>query len=233
MSVDTEKTTFRTETRLVFYGVIFLSAAIVIIVVEWGSLILLHLIPNEFWNNFEVSSLVYPLLVFVAPAVVAFAVSYIWLRIFRRRSSSAPPGWHLLLIVACLSPFVIYSAFMSYMMYAAATFPSPDPYPGATAKEVWSEIGHGQYDVVTYEYTVDRSLEELKRYYSTEMQRYCVPGWEFAPTHFECQEFAQCYIAECEIPRLFVKDAQFFSLYLRSNSETQTNVLYFVKDQTF
>jgi hypothetical protein len=219
--------------RLVSYGVILLSAAIVMIVVVWGGSILLDLIPNEFWNNFEVSRLVFPLLAFLAPAVAALAVSYIGLRIFRRHSSSAPLSRDILLVVACLSPFVICSAFMGYMLYAAATFPSPEPYPGATAKEVWSEIGHGQYDVVTYEYTVDRSLEELKRYYSTEMQRYCVPGWEFAPTHFECQEFAQCYIAECEIPRLFVKDAQFFSLYLRSNSETQTNVLYFVKDQTF
>ncbi len=219
--------------RLVFYGVIFLSAAIVMIVVEWGSLILLHLIPNEFWNNFGVSRLVYLLLVFLAPAVAALAVSYIWLRIFQHRSSSAPPGWHLLLIVAGLSPIIICSAFMGYMLYAAATFPSPEPYPGATAKEVWSDIGHGQYDVVTYEYTVDRSLEELKYYYSTEMQRYCLPGWEFAPTYLDCQDFAQCYTAECEIPRPFVKDAQFFSVYLRSNSETQTNVLYFVKDQTF
>ncbi len=78
---------------------------------------------------------------------------------------------------------------MNYSMYAAATFPSPKPYPGTTAEEVWSEIGHGQYDVVTYEYPVDRSLEELKLYYSIEMQRYCLPGWEFAPTQLDCQGF--------------------------------------------
>jgi hypothetical protein len=223
----------RRGSSFVFYGITLLFAVIVMIVVEWGSMIILDLLPNEFWNHFWISRFTFPFLTLIAPAVVALAASYIWLKIYRRRSSNAPPSWLLLLMVACLSPFVICSAFTSYSMYAAATFPSPEPYPGATAEEVWSEIGHGQYDVVTYEYTVDHSLEELEQYYSIEMQRYCVLGWEFALTQLDCQGFEQCHSAKCEIPRPFTRDAQFFIVYLRVISDTQTNVLYFVKDQTF
>ncbi len=91
------------------------------------------------------------------------------LKMFRQRGLITPPVWLPLFMVG-LSPFIACSAFMGFMMYQSATFPSPAPYSGAAVKKVWSEIGHGQYDVVTHEYTIDLSLEELKRYYNAKMQ---------------------------------------------------------------
>jgi hypothetical protein len=61
------------------------------------------------------------------------------------------------------------------------------------------------------------------------MERHCVAGWQFTETETACTGYATCRTAECEIPRPFMEDAQFFSVYLRSVSETQTNVLYIQK----
>lgn len=65
-----------------------------------------------------------------------------------------------------------------------------------------------------------------EQYYNWEMEQYCVDQWEFVDTEISCDGYTKCRMAECEIPRPFVEDAQFFSVYLRSLSKDQTNVRF-------
>jgi hypothetical protein len=102
----------------------------------------------------------------------------------------------------------------------------PTPYPNSTVEEVWRELGHGHYGTMVYEYTVELPLDEMEQYYEVEMEQYCADGWQFTETELGCQGYVTCRTAECEIPRLLVKEAQFFSVYLRSISEARTNVRY-------
>jgi hypothetical protein len=69
----------------------------------------------------------------------------------------------------------------------------------------------------------------MQQYYEEEMERYCESGWKFSKTKNACTNHLTCRVANCEIPRPFVEDAQSFIsfiVYLRSISATKTNVIY-------
>jgi hypothetical protein len=132
-------------------------------------------------------------------------------------------------IYAAVSCCCLYGGLYGYLAYKSKTFPSPAPYPGAMAEEIWRDVGHGRYGTTVFEYVVEVPLDEVERYYEAEMERYCADGWQFMDTELVCPDYPTCRVAECEIPRPFVKDAQFFSVYLWSTSVTHTNVRYYQK----
>ena len=166
----------------------------------------------------------------------AFVVSYFSLRLLHRYSIGGQNSKRARvaftyalassLILLCCAP-------CSWIVYESVSFPSPAPYPGAVVEEIWKELGAGGYNTITYEYTIELPLNELEEHYIAEMRQYCVEGWVFTDTEIACTDYMRCRTARCEISRPMVelvKDAQFFTVYLRSVSETETNVLYFEKE---
>lgn len=129
-------------------------------------------------------------------------------------------------LIACSCEVVGVTAWFAYL---TTPFSYPAPYPNAEVKETWRDVGHGQYGAVHFEYVADVPLQKIEDYYRLEMQNYCVDGWQFAETDVACEGYDVCRTAECEIPRPLVKGAQYFSVYLRSVSESQTDVLYIQK----
>ena len=126
----------------------------------------------------------------------------------------------IILILGCLC-----TAIYGSLYYVTVPFPAPKPYPGSQVKQGERAIGAGRRSI-EFEYTVDHSLNELQDYYEGEMKQYCEDGWTFTETESACRDYLNCKVAQCVIPRPFVEDAQFFLIYLRSMSESQTNVLY-------
>jgi hypothetical protein len=133
---------------------------------------------------------------------------------------------------AALSPVVLLIGVLALGVYECIPFPFPVPYPGAVVEERWRDLGGQGYNTITYEYTVGVPLNEIEEHYIAEMENHCVEGWEFVDTEIACTDFSRCRTSECEVSRPFVrlaKGAQFFAVYLRVVSETETNVLYFEK----
>ena len=125
------------------------------------------------------------------------------------------------ILFCCLTGGGIYGAWF----YMTVPFPAPAPYPSSTVEQSGPHIGSGRRSI-WFEYTATITLDEIQRYYEAEMKQYCLEGWQFVETDNACQGYTTCRVAECEIPRPFVDDAQFFLVYLRSISATQTNVFY-------
>jgi hypothetical protein len=173
------------------------------------------------------------LAVFIAPVIATLAISYLLYKLFRRHGWMGQGGLWISVVLVGLTPIVAGSAFFEYGAYSSRPAPSPSPYPGSVVEEVWKEIGHGHYDTRIYEYTADVSLAELEKHYQIEMPHYCANDWRFIPTQTACQDYMHCLVAVCEIPRPLVKEPQLFTIYLRSMSETQTNVQYHIRNEGF
>lgn len=114
---------------------------------------------------------------------------------------------------------------IGYLHYVAVPFPSPKPYPGSkvTQGEPYFLLGLRHVD---FRYTVNRPLDEVQHHYEAEMTQYCEDGWRFKNTKDMCASYhLDCRVAICEIPRPFVRNPpQTFFVYLRSISETETDV---------
>jgi hypothetical protein len=121
-------------------------------------------------------------------------------------------------------------ATVAYSRYKTLPYPSPAPYPGSAPQETWHRFREsgGDYYSNVFEYEVEQSLAKVKEHYASEMQRYCVSGWEFKDTNVLCDAngYADCQIAKCAIARPLANEAQFFTVYLRPISKERTNVLY-------
>lgn len=219
----------RSMIKLIAYAIIAAGAALIAAALAEAGV----LVFEEFTSSG--SSIIYGMLfffvVFTAPIVAAVAIGYLLYKLFRRHGWVGQGGRWALLLVAALAPVAACSTFLTYLGYASQLAPFPAPYPGVTAKEVWREIGHGQYNTHTYEYTADVSLTELKDHYQNEMPHYCANDWQFTPTQRNCQGYVLCLVAECEIPRPLIREPQLFTLYLRSISEMQTNVQYHIRSE--
>jgi hypothetical protein len=171
---------------------------------------------------------------FVLPAVILFplpwVLAYIGLGISRRLIGARPFQSMSPLLAALLiaGVFYIYGVIgiCGWGLYESRYFPSPAPYPGATAEKIWTDRGGGRY-TVTFKYSVSTSLDEVQRYYENEMGRFCAEGWKFAETRYYGPDYIKRRTASCEIPRPFIPDAQSFEVFLLANSDTQTDVLYF------
>jgi hypothetical protein len=104
-------------------------------------------------------------------------------------------------------------------------------------KETWHRFREsgGVYYSNYFEYEVEQSLANVKEYYTSEMQRYCVPGWEFKDTSLLCDAnaYAGCQVAECKIARPLADESQFFTVYLRPMPNGRLNVLYREKYKVF
>ena len=128
----------------------------------------------------------------------------------------------VIILFCCIYPGISYG----YSYYITIPFPSPKPYPGSKVTQGESSIILG-LRYVEFEYTVDRSLDEIQHYYEVEMKQYCEDGWQFENNEKVCKDYLDCRVAVCKIPRPFVEDApQTFFVYLRSISTSQTNVKY-------
>ena len=111
-------------------------------------------------------------------------------------------------------------------IYESDTFPYPTPFPEVIVEETWKDVGHGEYGTITYQYEVNRPILEIENHYFSEMATYCSSGWHFENTDMLCDDYNSCRVAECEIPRKFVPEAQTFRVLLQSAGESETHVIY-------
>lgn len=129
--------------------------------------------------------------------------------------ASLAPVW-VLFILTCLCV-----AMYGLVYYNTARRPAPKPYPGAEVPDPLISIGAGRREY-RFEYTVNHSLDGVQEYYEEQMNEYCVDDdWQFSPTKNACVGYAECRVASCDIA-----NSQWFLIYLRSVTETRTNVVY-------
>jgi hypothetical protein len=166
--------------------------------------------------------------------VLAFAGGYaIGHSLNRRRSPNKNSDWFPVgfgVLALGLSICGLICGYFAYWMYEVTPVPSPAPYPDATVKQRWDnfrETASLSSDI--FEYTVERSLNDMEQYYRGEMQRYCAPGWEFKDTNALCTDgYSICRTAKCEIVKPLTKGTQFFEVYLRvAPNSSKTNIIYF------
>lgn len=101
--------------------------------------------------------------------------------------------------------------------YTQIPWPSPQAFPGA---EVTVSTSGGSWGMTRIqEYTVQRSIDEVRAHYEREMRRYCVGQWRFAPLP-DCKGYTTCLEAECRIRRPGME--QFFTVTLRATPDEQT-----------
>lgn len=167
--------------------------------------------------------------------IAVFAGGYTIGRLWNRhRSVSKNMDWRpvgLGVLALGFSLCSLVCGFFAYWIYEVTPVPSPAPYPGVTVKQRWDnfrETASLSSDI--FEYTIERSLNEMEQYYRGEMERYCVPGWEFKDTNVLCIDgYSICRTAECEIVKPLTKGTEFFEVYLRvASDDNNTNIIYFV-----
>ena len=125
----------------------------------------------------------------------------------------------------CLIPIICCLALYGPLYYGTTPFPVPAPYLDAEVTQTGFEIGGARRER-QFEYVVERPLDEVQQYYTSEMAKYCEGGWQFTEQYNACRGYHPCRTAECEMPRPFVENAQLFRVHLWSASPTSTNVLY-------
>lgn len=182
------------------------------------STIVITVAPISVLAIFVIAPIAFALLYFKVGNYLSFTQKY-----FRRATGSIIVT---AIFIACGCQFV---GFYVWQIYTTVPFPSPVPFADAKVEESWRDVGHGHYGTIGFEYEAEHSLADLEQYYNSEMAQYCVGQWQFVETKISCDGFTKCRMAECEIPRPFVESAQYFSVYLRSVSESQTNVPYIQK----
>ncbi len=180
------------------------------------------------------------LLLMIMVFAVGYAIGHFIVQAWNRRRSASkhsdllPVGIGVLALGFSMCGLV-YGAF-AYWIYEATPFPSPAPYPGSKVEQTWHNFRESaSYSSDIFEYTVEQSLNEMEQYYTNEMLRYCAPGWKFKDTDLLCDidGYSACRTTECEIVRPWAKEAQFFTVYLRAISSSQTNIIYFETTKNF
>jgi hypothetical protein len=81
----------------------------------------------------------------------------------------------VLIGLICLVTITCWFALFGFWFYKTAPFPVPSPYMGAEATQAGLEIGAARR-VRTFEYVVERPLDEVQWYYASEMSKYCKVG---------------------------------------------------------
>ena len=122
---------------------------------------------------------------------------------------------------------VLILIFAGLLWLFAYPLPVPVPYPGTTVNTIEQGVGQwGVEQIQTYE--VNRSIDEMQRYYESQMAYYCGEKIDFKESA-TCQEgVVLCRVAECKIPWHYQTDilhGQWFDVQLYPLAETATRII--------
>ena len=177
----------------------------------------------------------------------SFTITFLSLTFFRRcrihlKSSDATKwamaGIRLLVSsgYSTLSFLVILGGVISWRLYENTAPRIPAPYPDTVISvRTLANLGGFEgfpenYSTSTvYNYTCKLPAGVIESYYTREMGKYCVEGWEFFDA--DCHGYASCRRARCDISHPLVKvfsDLRQFTVTLYPVSDTDTLVGYTV-----